>query len=139
MNILDPKIGGDQGIDILDNQQPEATFCRDGEHYFVLYTEKEMKTLHPHPTTKISTSVKFDENTYTLGICGSGIDGVGDWDDKNPISLVKENGVWTTSIKKKEGSEEIRFKYVLIDEKNHTLLWEKQSDRKLGDLRTPEF
>lgn len=41
VNIIDPKLGSPDGKNILDHKAPEATFCRNGDHYFVLYTGRE--------------------------------------------------------------------------------------------------
>jgi hypothetical protein len=37
VNIIDPKIGAQGGINILDAQATSGTFCRNDVHYFVLY------------------------------------------------------------------------------------------------------
>ena len=245
VKIIDPKIGAPQGLSILDNQKPQATFCRDGAHYFVLYAEDEMnqiksnapilisnndnsdqegiflikckqklpfgcslyvrgsgnglswnkgielknignvwvfesskplekgeckfllndnikywekgnnrqvvagKLLNSAPANfdnlpkdyeniEVSIKLNFDEKKYRLAICGCGIDGVGDWDSKNPIYLSKENGIWSTQIQKKEGSDSILFKYVLV-EKGKEPLWETTPNRKPGDMHPPIF
>ncbi len=248
VKIIDPKIGDLKGVIILDNQKPEATFCRDGAHYFVLYTQDEIEQIKSNVITPISmnnnyaqeewlaieckqtlpfgcslfvrgsgnelswdkgtglinigndvwvfksskpiekgeckfllnddinywensknrkitngklvdalpaqfknlpnyyenieVSIKlnFDENKYSLAICGCGIDGVGDWDSTNPIYLSKENGIWSTQIQQKENSKPILFKYVLIEkEANKEPIWEKTPDRKIGDNHIPVF
>ena len=87
---------------------------------------------------EVSIKFNFDEKKYRLAICGCGIDGVGDWDSKNPIYLSKENGIWRTQIQKKEGSDSILFKYVLV-EKGKKPLWETTPNRKPSDTHQPIF
>ncbi len=41
VNIIDPKLGSPNGKNILDDKAPEATFCRNDTHYFVLYTNQD--------------------------------------------------------------------------------------------------
>jgi hypothetical protein len=53
VNIIDSMLAND-GFNVLEDQMPQATFCRNGAHYFVLYTKEEMINLPlPQPTNPI--------------------------------------------------------------------------------------
>lgn len=68
VTIIDPKLGRQEGFDVLEGKESQAFFCRHEEHYFVLYKNAEQ-----HPT--IPAEIPFDQilpKTKIVAKCDAG-------------------------------------------------------------------
>ena len=69
IKIIDPKLGAPTGIDILDGQEAKAIFCRNGEHYYVLY----LPEVAPPPLEIIATCLPPPGCLLTIRGRGDGL------------------------------------------------------------------
>jgi hypothetical protein len=127
--IIDPKIGAQSSVNILDSSGASGTFCRNGEHYFVLYTPEEALPIPvpviPLPSHQLQpTEMMFKCKIpigHTLFIRGSG-NGLS-WEKSSPLTPIDED---TWSLHSHTPLEDMEYKFRLDD-----ALWEDGDNHKM--------
>lgn len=116
IQIIDPNIGAAGGLNILGRDEAKGTFCRNGSHYFVLYSLEES----PRIARSTEITVKFDTGLGNqLFIRGSG-PGLS-WERGIPLRNVG-NDLWVFQT---EGDfEQFEYKILLNDKQ-----WEEGENR----------
>lgn len=129
VTIIDPKIGAGEGFNVLGQTVSKGTFCRNEEHYFVLYTKKEAPTIAApslQPVKKpteivVKCQVPFGHNLFIRG-SGSGLG----WSEKEAKPLIQiDDQTWI--FRSATPLADIEYKF-LID--NST--WENRDNHKIS-------
>jgi hypothetical protein len=144
IRIIDPKIGAPQGVNVLDRGYAEGTFCRNDNHYFVLYMPEESISIpiiplaqpqinipSPKPTEIIiKCTVPFGHNLFIRG-SGNGLS----WEKGSPLIQLDEE----TWIYPSNGPlQEMEYKFLIDDS-----IWQNENNFKISngkfDETTPHF
>lgn len=133
--IIDPKMGAVEGLHILDQGEPKGTFCRNGEHYFVLYTKEEAPPMAPLPSAQlplpplvkpteiaIQCQVPFGHNLFIRG-SGNPLN----WDKGIPLIQIDEQ---TWIFRSSVPLNDMEYKFLFDDE-----IWETGSNHKISQGR----
>jgi hypothetical protein len=150
VRIIDPKIGASEGLLILDKPEANATFCRNDQHYFVLYTPEEAAAVLPEPqqpkpveriveqtpppqTSSITAKHPYDgKNRLFIRGGGPGMN----WEKGIALEYVG-NDTWTFSTQ--TNFEEFDYKFLLNDERWENTLNHKLEHGKKEEIKNLEF
>lgn len=107
IQIIDPNIGAAGGLNTLGRSEAKGTFCRNGSHYFVLYSPEES----PRIARSTGITVKFDTGMGSqLFIRGNG-PGMS-WERGIPLLNVGSD-LWI--FQTEENFEQFQYKILLND------------------------
>lgn len=137
VKVIDPKIGAPAGFNVLEGLLCQATFCRNGEHYFVLYSREESIAMKmpaiPVTTLQISPMVfqyKIKEG-HTLFVRGGEEAGL-NWNKGEPL-IPYGDDFWIFQPKTKTGE----YKFLINDQ-----FWEDWGGNRFlqkGHTQPPKF
>ncbi len=134
VKVLDPKLGDADGLNILEdyNLQAQATFCRTGAHYFVLYSPQESNFVDTSPVQQnnninnspiriinnisrhreIIIQCQVANQGDTIFVRGDEKAGLS-WDKGTPLTQIED--IWSFETNAHQGA----YKFLLNDE-----IWE---------------
>jgi hypothetical protein len=143
VRIIDPQYGAADGLDILDGKSPQATFCRNGAHYFVLYPTPNPTPVAQPIINPIKETPKLNEITvkcqvpfgHDLFIRGSG-NGL-NWERGMPLIQVDED---TWVLRSTTTLNDMEYKFLINDS-----VWDDDKNQKIsqgkldGQNQNPQF
>jgi hypothetical protein len=138
ITIIDPRLGRQEGFNVLDKHPSQGTFCRTGEHYYVLYKREHAAFISPIAKAPdlseivIHCEVPFGDTLFIRGEGGI----LGQWNPGKPLTMIDEK---TWSFPTCDLLDVKKCKFVL----NGTT-YEKGGNReivngKLESCRSPDF
>jgi hypothetical protein len=131
--IIDPKIGSPQGVNILDKPYVNATFCRNDNHYFVLYPKEEknppmiipMQPVLNTTTNKpieivIKCQIPFGNTLFIRG-SGNGLS----WDRGIPLTQINDD-TWKYRLSPPLQDQDMEYKLLVND-----TIWQDNANYKI--------
>jgi hypothetical protein len=92
ITIIDPRLGSQEGFNVLDKHLSQGTFCRSGQHYYVLYKKEHAPFISPIAKgpdlseTVIHCEVPFGDTLFIRGEGGI----LGQWNPGKPLTMIDE-------------------------------------------------
>lgn len=125
--VIDPELGAPEGFNTLGWTAANATFCRNGNHYFILYTVDEAPRIAPKPRPTeifINCKVSFGHNLFIRGD-GNGLS----WNKGKPlVQCGDDTWIYRSSFPLLDMS----FKILLDDE-----TWQPGENLKIAQGKLP--